>query len=58
MLRIAPADVLYKEKKQKKEKKNISIFELESKCDNLEHDDEKLICNSIIKQKLCPLKHG
>lgn len=49
--------MLYKKEKEK-EKRNLSIFELESKCDSLEHDDEKLIWNLIIKQKLCPLKHG
>lgn len=59
MLRIAPAVcALQAKEKKKKEKTNLSIFELESKCDNLEHDDEKLIWKPIIKQKLCPLKHG
>lgn len=47
-----------KRKRKKKEETNLSIFELESKCDNLVHDDEKLIWNPIIKQKLYPLKHG
>lgn len=52
--------MLYKQKKKReKERKKFlkSIFEL-SKCDNLEHEAEKLIWNPIIKQKLCPLEHG
>lgn len=57
MLRIAPA-VCALQGKGKIEETNLSIFELESKCDNLVHDDEKLILNPIIKQQLCPLKHG
>lgn len=40
-----------RKKEKRKEKTNLSIFELESKCDNLEHEDEKLIWNPIIKQK-------
>lgn len=52
--------MLYKQKKKgkKKIKTNLSIFELESKCDHLEHEDEKLTWNPIIKTKLCPLKYG
>ena len=47
--------MLYKRKKKKKT--NLSIFELESKCDHLEQD-EKLIQTPIIKQELCALQHG
>lgn len=53
--------MIYKQKKKtgkKEEKTNLSIFELESKHDNLECEDEKLIWKQFIKQKLCPLKHG
>lgn len=47
-----------KRKKGKERKKILkSIFEL-SKCDNLEHEGEKVIWNPIIKQKRCPLEHG
>lgn len=48
--------VLYKQEK-KGEKTNLSVFELESKCDNWEPDDEKLFGNPVIQQKPCPLKH-
>lgn len=38
-----------RKKEKRKEKINLSIFELESKYDNLEYEDEKLIWNLIIK---------
>ena len=38
-------------KKERNIKTNLSILELEHKCDNLEHKDENLIWNPVIKQK-------
>lgn len=50
-------DLQAKEENREKRRKKLSIFELESKHDNLECEDEKLIWKQFIKQKLCPLKH-